>query len=121
MAVIVIVGAGTVAAIVAEHEASAPPLTPAHVQVQGPEPDGVEAVPVEQRLEVGTAVKAIPLAEPQAPLTKEAGFLVAVQVVVPPLDVAKQVQVDDAPGAGNAGIAGVGLPTAHQVPNSDPS
>ena len=30
-----------------------PPLDPAQVQVQGPEPETVEAVPVEQRLVVG--------------------------------------------------------------------
>ena len=57
-------GVGGAAAL---HEAVSPPLEPAQVQVHGPVPLSVEAVPAEQRLAVGAVVSVLPLAEPHTP------------------------------------------------------
>ena len=51
------------------HEEFVPPLLPLHVQAQGPVPVTVVEVPAVQRFDVGAAVRAAPLAEPQTPLT----------------------------------------------------
>ena len=57
-----------------------PPFSPAHVQVQGPEPDTAEAAPAEQRLpKEGTVAVATPLAGPQTPFV---GVIVTVFVSV---------------------------------------
>ncbi|MCB2050565.1 MAG: hypothetical protein KDE63_03960 [Novosphingobium sp.] len=42
---------------------------PLQLQFHGPVPDTADAVPVEQRLEVGALETVVPLAEPQTPLT----------------------------------------------------
>ena len=58
-----------------------PPPLPLQVQVQGPEPDTAVAVPTLQRLTVGMVQTLTPLAEPQAPLTTEAGQLIVMGLV----------------------------------------
>ena len=55
--------------IVALQVASVPPFVPAHVQLQGPVPVTVDAVPVAHKLLVGTAVIIVPLALLHLPLT----------------------------------------------------
>jgi len=62
-----------------------PPFAPAQVQDQEPE---AEAVPDEQRLEVGGEPKYDPLDDPQTPST----FLLAVQDTVEPVFCPMQVQ-----------------------------
>jgi len=59
----------TVAARLAEQLALMPPLEPAQVHAQGPEPVTDEAVPVEQRSVVGAELTAVPLTALQTPLT----------------------------------------------------
>src|SRR5258708_36496248 len=61
----------------AEHEAVAPPFDPAHDQLHGPVPLRLDAVPVEQRLVVGTVETVVPLVDPHAPFTS-VGCVVAV-------------------------------------------
>ena len=53
----------------AEQFAVEPPFDPEQLQLQGPEPETVEAVPLPQRLEVGAEVKFWPLLLPHTPLT----------------------------------------------------
>jgi len=67
----------------AAHEALVPPLEPVQLQDQGPEPDTLDAVPVEQRLVMGTVVTAVLLAVPQAPLVSSGA---AHEALVPPLE-----------------------------------
>ncbi len=55
--------------IAAEQFAVLPPLAPAQVQVQGPEPLTLLGVPTVQRFVVGALVNVPPLDEPQEPLT----------------------------------------------------
>src|SRR3954447_15193265 len=50
-------------------EAVVPPLRPMQLQVHGPIPVTMEAVPVLHRLVVGALVRVTPLAPPQAPYT----------------------------------------------------
>jgi len=70
----------------AEQEAVVPPLEPAQLQLHGPVPETVEAVPVLHRLVVGADGRVMPLEEPQAPFTG-GGLSCAEQVaVVPPLE-----------------------------------
>ena len=74
-----------VEARVSEHDAVAPPLLPAQLQLHGPLPATVDAVPALQRLFVGAVLTATPFDEPQAPITGE-GRSTAEQVAeVPPL------------------------------------
>ena len=47
----------------------APPPEPAQLQVHGPLPLTVDAVPAVQRLAVGVLVRSAPFEEPHAPLT----------------------------------------------------
>ncbi len=71
----------------AEQEAVDPrsPEGGAQVQVQGPEPETEEAVPVVQRVAVGAAVRDAPFDDPQTPLT--VCSIEALQLAVaPPLD-----------------------------------
>ena len=66
----------------AEQEAVLPPAAAgAQVQFQGPLPVTAEAAPASQRLAVGAALTATPLADPQAPLMPGAWQ----EAVVPPL------------------------------------
>lgn len=60
----------------AEHLTELPPLPPVHVQLNGPEPVAVEAVPDEHRFVVGAELNEAQAETPQAPLT----------VAPPPLD-----------------------------------
>jgi hypothetical protein len=54
----------------AEQAVVAPPYAPLHVQIHGPEPVRLEAVPLAQRLAVaGAAARAVPASGPHAPLT----------------------------------------------------
>jgi hypothetical protein len=53
---------------VAEQEADVPPFDPAQVQLHGPLPVTLEAVPKVQRLVVGIDETVVPLADPQEPL-----------------------------------------------------
>jgi hypothetical protein len=64
--------------IFAEQLAVAPPFDPAQVQLHGPEPETVDAVPVEQRLVVGIEETVVPFDVPQVPVTA-----VTVACVVP--------------------------------------
>ena len=52
----------------AEQDALVPPLTPAHVHDQGPEPVTLEAEPTVQRLVVGVVLTVVPFALPHVPL-----------------------------------------------------
>jgi len=54
-------------ALAAEHEALAPPFKPAQLHIHGPAPETLDAVPDEQRPEVGALLKLLPLEGPQAP------------------------------------------------------
>jgi hypothetical protein len=54
---------------VAEQEADVPPFDPAQVQLHGPLPVTLEAVPKVQRLVVGIDDTVVPLADPQEPFT----------------------------------------------------
>jgi len=83
-------------------EAVVPPLEPVQVQLHGPDPETADAVPAKHKFVVGIEKAFVALADPQAPLI--AGLLlVAVQVAfVPPLE-PWQVQVTEAPAAGNPG------------------
>jgi hypothetical protein len=56
----------------AEHAAVPPPPEPLQVHVHGPLPLTAEAVPLVQRVDVGTPLTATRLALPQAPFTGEA-------------------------------------------------
>jgi hypothetical protein len=47
-----------------------PPLIPAQLHVQGPEPETLEELPALQRLAVGIEERLAPLEDPQAPLVK---------------------------------------------------
>jgi hypothetical protein len=67
-----------VLATVAEQDAVLPPFVPVQLQLHGPEPLTLPAVPAEQRFVVGAVVKLTFTDEPQEPLT-------AVVVVVEPL------------------------------------
>jgi len=81
-----------------------PPFTPAQVQDQEPE---AEAVPVEQRLEVGGEGRYTPLDDPQTPST----FLLAVQVpLVAPLFTPVQDQVQGPVPATEVAVPAVQLP-----------
>src|SRR5215472_9398544 len=52
----------------AAHIAVVPPLEPAQLHENGPEPVTGDAVPAEQRLAVGAVAVAMPFADPHAPL-----------------------------------------------------
>ena len=80
-----------VVAIFAEQFAVEPPFDPAQVQVQGPLPPTVLALPAVQRLLAGAVVKVPPLAEPHWPLTGGVAMFAEQFAVEPPFDPA-QVQ-----------------------------
>jgi len=63
------------------HMAVAPPLVPAQLQKNGPEPVTDDAVPAEQRLPVGALCRVIPFDVPQTPLMAVVPELVVVVVV----------------------------------------
>jgi hypothetical protein len=67
------------AAVVAEQEASPPPLTPEQTQYHGPLPPMEEAVPALHRPLAGVVEKAAPLALPQAPAISVRDFMVVTQ------------------------------------------
>jgi hypothetical protein len=69
------------AATSAWQPAVVPPLTPAHVQLQGPEPETDEADPALHKPDVGLTDRLRPLEKPQAPLTMSRAEQLA---VVPP-------------------------------------
>src|SRR5512135_13995 len=70
-------------AIFAEQLAVEPPFDPAQVQVHGPVPLTVLALPALQRLLVGAAVKVPPLDEPHWPLTGGGGITSSDWMIVP--------------------------------------
>ena len=53
--------------LLAEQDAVAPPLVPAHVQVHGPVPETGEAAPTMQRFAVGAELIGLPFALPHTP------------------------------------------------------
>ena len=55
--------------LLAEQLAGLVPELPVQVQVQGPDPEMVEAVPALHKLDVGAAAIVVPLIEPQTPVT----------------------------------------------------
>ncbi len=60
-----------------------PPPDPAQVQVQGPEPETVEAVPAVQRFAAGALSSVVAFDEPQAPLTLTSQILVPCTAAIP--------------------------------------
>ena len=66
----------------AEQLAVEPPPDPAQVQVQGPVPPTVLAVPAVHRLVVGAEAKVPPLDEPQTPMTTGLNVAATVQFAV---------------------------------------
>jgi len=64
-----------------EHTAAEPPLLPAQLQLHGPLPATVEALPALQRLAVGAVLATTPFALPHAPLISSRAEQLA---VVPP-------------------------------------
>lgn len=73
----------------AEHETVLPPVEPAQVHDQGPEPETALLVPELQRFTVGVEVGVLPLAEPQEP---DSG---AEQEAVLPPSLPLQVQIQE--------------------------
>jgi hypothetical protein len=72
----------------AEQLAVAPPFDPAQVQLHGPEPETVDAVPVEQRLVVGIEETVVPFDVPQVPTTGAGRMLTVTDLVIlPPVPV----------------------------------
>ncbi len=69
----------------AEQLAVAPPFVPAHVHVQGPEPETAEAVPAPHSPAAGALEVAVPFAAPQAPSTFPAASGAEQLAVAPPL------------------------------------
>ena len=67
----------------AEQLALDPPFDPVQVQLHGPDPVTVEAVPAPQRFELGAVVKPCPFDEPQVPLTSRLAEQLALE---PPFD-----------------------------------
>jgi len=65
----------------AEHCAVLPPLLPAQLHDQGPEPPTADAVPALQRPVVGAALTAMPLAEPHVPFTGDMGAALCVTLI----------------------------------------
>jgi hypothetical protein len=66
----------------AEQGAVVPPFEPAQLQLKGPLPLTVEAVPALHRLAVGAVVTSVPFALPQAPLTADATLQLGAPSVV---------------------------------------
>lgn len=67
-------------ALLALQLAVLPPLLPAHDRAQGPLPHTADAVPTEQRLEVGAVETVVPLADQHTQLIGVGGVVPATQV-----------------------------------------
>ena len=65
----------------AEHCAVLPPLLPAQLHDQGPEPPTADAVPVPHRPVVGAELTATPFEEPHAPFTGAIGVTLCVTLM----------------------------------------
>jgi hypothetical protein len=68
-----------------EHIAVAPPLLPAQLQLHGPLPATVDAVPALQRLAIGAVLTFVPFALPHAPLMSSRAEQLAIEEPHAPL------------------------------------
>jgi hypothetical protein len=95
-------------------ESSVPPYCPEQDQVQGPEPETVEAIPRVQRLVVGIEERFCPSEVPQTPLIGVFDLLAEQLAVAPPLEPG-QVQLVEEPSSGKSGEEGDDVPIVQKV------